>query len=106
MFISGQSKMCSFLTIQVNLDITDSVGPGKLVRHMQNTSYTLDWEQAYRPSNAKIRRTVVRHMQKSVVQWSVISKFTCILENHSIQNRLRISTKIQNGLSPTCITQL
>ena len=29
-----------------------------------------------------IRRTgtkhIVRHMQKSVVQWSVISKFTCI----------------------------
>ena len=23
---------------------------------------------------------IVRHMQKSVVQWSVISKFTCIAE--------------------------
>ena len=28
--------------IQVNLDITDSMGPGKLVRHMQNLSYTYD----------------------------------------------------------------
>ena len=28
--------------IQVNLDMTDSVGPGKLVRHMQNPSYTYD----------------------------------------------------------------
>ena len=25
---------------------------------------------------------IVRHSQKSVVQWSVISKFTCILEYH------------------------
>ena len=29
-------------TIQVNLDMTDSMGPGKLVRHMQNLSYTYD----------------------------------------------------------------
>ena len=29
-------------TIQVNLDMTDSMGPGKLVRHMQNPSYTYD----------------------------------------------------------------
>ena len=28
--------------IQVNLDMTDSVGPEKLVRHMQNLSYTYD----------------------------------------------------------------
>ena len=28
--------------IQVNLDMTDSVGPGKLVRHMQNPSYAYD----------------------------------------------------------------
>ena len=25
-----------------NLDMTDSMGPGKLVRHMQNPSYTYD----------------------------------------------------------------
>ena len=30
------------LEVQVNLDMTDSMGPGKLVRHMQNTSYTYD----------------------------------------------------------------
>ena len=29
-------------TIQVNLDMTDSMGPEKLVRHMQNPSYTYD----------------------------------------------------------------
>ena len=28
--------------IQVNSDMTDSMGPGKLVRHMQNPSYTYD----------------------------------------------------------------
>ena len=28
--------------VQVNLDKTDSMGPGKLVRHMQNLSYTYD----------------------------------------------------------------
>ena len=30
------------MTIQVNLDMTDSMGPGKLVRLMQNLSYTYD----------------------------------------------------------------
>ena len=28
--------------IQVNLDIMDSMGPGKFVHHMQNLSYTYD----------------------------------------------------------------
>ena len=31
-----------YYDIQVNLDITDSMGPGKLVRHMQNLPYTYD----------------------------------------------------------------
>ena len=31
--------------------------------HMTNTWYASDWDQAYRPSYAKIRRTVVRHIQ-------------------------------------------
>ena len=30
------------LAIQVNLDMTDSMEPEKLVRHMQNPSYTYD----------------------------------------------------------------
>ena len=30
------------IVIQVNLDMTDSMGPGKMVRHMQNLSYTYD----------------------------------------------------------------
>ena len=28
--------------VQVNLDMTDLMGPGKLVRHMQSLSYTYD----------------------------------------------------------------
>ena len=52
--------------------MTDSMGPEKLVRHMQNPPYTIhmmntwyasDWDQAYRPSYAKICHTVVRHIQ-------------------------------------------
>ena len=31
-----------FCLIQVNLDMTDSMGPGKLVRRMQNPLYTYD----------------------------------------------------------------
>ena len=31
--------------------------------HMTNTWYASDWDQAYRPSYAKIRRTEVRHIQ-------------------------------------------
>ena len=34
--------MGTHLIVQVNLDMTDSMGPGKLVRHMQNPSYTYD----------------------------------------------------------------
>ena len=30
------------IIVQVNLDMTDSMGPGKLVRHMQNPSYAYD----------------------------------------------------------------
>ena len=30
---------------------------------MTNTWYASDWDQAYRPSYAKIRRTVVRHIK-------------------------------------------
>ena len=30
------------ISLQVNLHMTDSMGPGKLVRHMQNPSHTYD----------------------------------------------------------------
>ena len=56
--------------VQVNLDMTDSMGPGKLARHMQNPSYTHDkylicigLGPSIGPSYAKIRHTVVRHIQ-------------------------------------------
>ena len=35
-------RMASMVAVQVNLDMTDSMGPGKLVRHTQNLSYTYD----------------------------------------------------------------
>ena len=38
----GLSRHVNMLPVQVNLDMTDSMGPGKLVRHMQNPSYTYD----------------------------------------------------------------
>ena len=34
--------MGKHIVVQVNLDMTDSMGPGKLVRLMQNPSYTYD----------------------------------------------------------------
>ena len=46
--IVGLSTICTVKKIsitcvlQVNLDMTDSMGPGKLVRHMQNLLYTYD----------------------------------------------------------------
>ena len=38
-YLHGQHKK---YTVQANLDMTDSMGPGKLVRHTQNPSYTYD----------------------------------------------------------------
>ena len=70
--------------VQVNLDMTDSMGPGKLVCHMQNPSYTYDvctntcyasdWDQAYRPSYAKICCTVARPFQ--VHLYTVCSEYS------------------------------
>ena len=53
-----------FMTIQVNLDMADSMGPGKLVRHMQSPSYTYD------------EYLICIGLGQSIS--SVISKFTCI----------------------------
>ena len=38
----GERFTVTSVVVQVNLDMTDSMGPGKLVRHMQNPSYTYD----------------------------------------------------------------
>ena len=40
--------------------------------HMTNTWYASDWDQAYRPSYAKIHRTVVRHIQVHLYIWAII----------------------------------
>ena len=57
--------------------MTDSMGPGKLVRHMQNPSYTY-WHIHVADIHGTGTKHKVRHRQKSVVQWSFISKFACI----------------------------
>ena len=41
-FLNGDYCLHGVCDIQVNLDMTDSMGPGKLGRHMQNPSYTYD----------------------------------------------------------------
>ena len=64
-----------FHRIQVNLDITDSMGPGKSVRHMQNPSYTYDEYLIFIGLGPSISSVICK---KSAEQWSVISKFTCI----------------------------
>ena len=40
--MNEKRKCLKSFEIQVNSDMTDSVGPGKLVHHMQNTSYAYD----------------------------------------------------------------
>ena len=40
LFQVGMMKI--IMILQANLDMTDSMGPGKLVRQMQNLSYTYD----------------------------------------------------------------
>ena len=62
--------------VQVNLDMTDSMGPGKLVRHMQNPSYTYAEYLICIGLGPSISFVICK---KSVVQLSVISKFTCIV---------------------------
>ena len=41
-YVPGLTFCCAPELIQVNLDMTDSMGPEKLVCHMQNLSYTCD----------------------------------------------------------------
>ena len=39
--VEENARLLRFI-VQANFDMTDSMGPGKLVRHMQNPSYTYD----------------------------------------------------------------
>ena len=68
--MSWDSYLGEKIQLQVNLDMTDSMGLGKLVRHMQNPSYAYDEYLiciGLGPSISsvicKIRRTVVHHIQ-------------------------------------------
>ena len=46
--------------------------------HMTNTWYASDWDQAYRPSYAKIRRTVVRHIQVHLIETDTCAQDKCL----------------------------
>ena len=54
--------------------MTDLMGPGKLVCHMQSLSHTYDILDMHGTGT----KHIVCHSQKSGVQWSVICKFNCI----------------------------
>ena len=75
--------------IQANLGKTDSMGPGKLIRHMQNPSNTYD---TYFDMHGTGTRHIVRRSQKSVVQWSIISKFSCI--KRSVEGKINLVAMI------------
>ena len=62
--------------------MTDSMGPEKLDRHMQSPSYTYDILNMPRTGTKQI----VRHSQKSGIQWSVISMFACNNNNDNNNN--------------------
>ena len=85
----------------MNLDITDSMGPGKLVRRMQNPSYTYDeyliyasdWDQAYRLSYAKIRRTVV-YGAPFVTSRILLTEYNSVQQNtNSVGQNVILSTE-------------
>ena len=42
MFVLSSIGVTEAFVLQVNLDMTDSIGPGELDSHMQNPSYTYD----------------------------------------------------------------
>ena len=101
----------------MNSDMTDTVGPGKLVCHMRNPSNAYDYivnsivyamilvcgsrVLAYRilPTHGPIHlidmhgtgtKHIVCHSQKSGIQWSFISEFTCIRKEKGISSCFRV----------------
>ena len=69
------------MTVQVNLDMTDSMGPGKLVRHMQNPSHAYDEYLICIGLGPSI---------SSVVQWfaypsSPVVRQPCLPQSHLLQ---------------------
>ena len=49
----------------MNLDMADSMGPGKLVRHMQNLSYIYDTYWIYMGLGPSIRSVIDRSLSYS-----------------------------------------
>ena len=54
------------ILVQVNLDMTDSMGPGKLVHHMQNPSYTYDTYLICMGLGASISSVIGKNLSYSV----------------------------------------
>ena len=67
--------------VQVNLDMTDSM-------HRTGTKH------------------IVRHMQKSVIQWSVISKFTCNRTDEDFACRRDLRLPVQVHSSPYIVSSI
>ena len=57
--------------------------------HMTNAWYASDWDQAYRPSYAIIRHTVVRHIQVHLYRWTWIWRTKWDQENWSVICKIR-----------------
>ena len=55
--------------------------------HMMNTWYTSDWDQAYRPSYAKIRRTVVPHIQVHLYNIYFLKRHPGVMYNTHLLRR-------------------
>ena len=96
----------ALIMVQVNLDMTDSMGPGKLVRHMQNPSYTCDKYLicvGLGPSilsviYAKVCRTVVRHIQ--VHLYFTISLFHYLLQSNTQSPMNNLLVLVGSGTPP------
>ena len=72
------------LFIQANLDMTDSMGPGKLVHHMQNLPYTYDAYLICLGLGPSILYVIDKSLLYSGTSYP--SSFVLILKKDTVQN--------------------
>ena len=65
------------MTVQVNLDMTDSMGPGKLVRHKQNLSYTYDTYWIWMGLGPSISSVIAKSLSYSGPSYPSSPVFDC-----------------------------
>ena len=70
---------CVHSVIQVNLDLTDSMGPGKLVCHMQNLSYTYDQYLICIGLGLSISSVICKNLSNSGPSYPSSPVYTCML---------------------------